>query len=104
MVDLSTLQLKPSIFLLAVNVMDEHAGAFRRHRHPLLPLERSPRVFVTALPVLTHGGAGKFVVPCVTFIRFLLVDDVQDHDLRQIRQFVQPLSIVIAELVWREFC
>src|SRR5271166_3920145 len=66
------------VFLLAVDVVDEDAGTGRRDGHPFLAFERSPGVFVAALPMLAHRGAGKFVVLGVSLVGFLLVDDVED--------------------------
>src|SRR5215470_2496208 len=70
--------------VLAVHVVDQDAGAFRRHRQPFATLERALRVLVAALPMLAHRRAGELVILGVTFVGLLLVDQVQDRDLRQV--------------------
>src|SRR5277367_4317477 len=50
------------MFVFAVDVVDDYAGAVGRHRQPILAAQRALGVFVAALPVLAHGGAGKLVV------------------------------------------
>jgi hypothetical protein len=50
------------MIVLAVHVVDNDPGATGRHRQPILAAQRALGVFVAALLVLAHGGAGKFVV------------------------------------------
>src|SRR5580692_7287000 len=89
------------IFLLAVHVVDQDAGTGRRHDHPLLPLQRPARVFVAALPVLAHRGAGELVVLGMTFVGFLLINNVQNGDLRQIGKLIEPAPVLLAQLILR---
>ena len=73
--------LQPGSILVTMHVVDNDAGTRRRHGHPFLPLERPAGVFVAALPMLAHRGAGKLVVLGVTLVGLLLIDDVEDRDL-----------------------
>jgi hypothetical protein len=66
--------------LLAVHMVNDYAVTIARHCEPVAPFERPPSIFVTALPVLSHGRARKFVVLGVAFIGLLLVDDMQNCD------------------------
>ena len=79
-----------------MDVVDDDAGAVRRHREPVLAAQRALGVFVAALPMLAHRGAGEFVVLGVPFIGFLLIDQLQDRDIRQVRQLVAELALLIA--------
>ena len=67
---------------LAMDVVHHYARACHRHPEPLLLLERALGIFVAALPMLAHGGARKLIILGVPLICFLLVDQLQDRDLR----------------------
>jgi len=77
------------------------AGTGRRHDHPFLALEGPAGVFIAALPVLAHRGAGELVILGVTLIGFLLINNVQNGDLRKIGKFVEPAPVVLAQLILR---
>ena len=53
--------------------------------------------------MFAHGCAGELVVLGVPFVGLLLIDDVQDGDLRQVCQFTKPPLVVIAQLVGGDF-
>src|SRR5580704_3643303 len=86
---------------LAVDVVNQDTRAGRRHHQPLLMLERTPGILIAALPVLAHGGAGELVVLGVPLIGLLLVDDVEDADLRQRGELVLQPALVVRKLLLR---
>src|SRR5262245_49797025 len=93
------LAARQASILLAMDVMHEDAGSHRRHREPHRPLERSLGILVAALPVLAHRGAGEFVILGVSLVSLLLVDDVQDGDLRQVRELLLQAALLVRELL-----
>src|SRR5215510_13428262 len=92
-----SLQAAPLSILLAVNVVHEDARSRHRHRQPFRPLERALGILVAALPVLAHGRAGEFVVLGVPFVGLLLINDVQDRDLGQMRELVLETALLLGE-------
>src|SRR5262249_22316867 len=83
--------------ILPMHIVDDDAGALGRHRQPLLVLERALGVLVAALPVLPHRCSRKLVVLGVALVGLLLVDQMQDRDLRQVGQLVAHLPLVVVQ-------
>ena len=83
------------MIVLAVYVVDDDPDAMGRHRQPVLAAQRALCVFIAALPVLAHGGAGEFVVLGMPLIRLLLIDQVKDRDLGHVGEIVLELTLLV---------
>ena len=53
--------------------------------------------------MLAHGGARKFIVLGVPLIRFLLVDQLQDRDLRKGCELLSQPALVVRQPVIGDF-
>jgi hypothetical protein len=62
-----------------------------RHLQPFVMFQRVLGVLVAALPMFAHRCAGEIMVLRVALIGLLLIDQVQDIDLRQIGELSKDL-------------
>src|SRR5438552_9705744 len=79
-----------------MHVVNDDAHAFFRHFDPVAPLQRALGVLIAARPVLAHRGAREFVILGITFVSLLLVDQLQDGDLRQISKAALELTLLVS--------
>ena len=80
--------------------MNEDARALGRHRQPVAPLQRTLGIFVATLPVLAHRSAGKIVVLGMALVSLLLIDQMQDRDVRQVVELGFELAFVVGQLIF----
>src|SRR5262249_40192628 len=88
--------------VFAVYVVDHKACALFRHGQPVLALERALGVLVAALPVLVPRCAGEFVILGVALVGLLLIDQMQDRDVGQVRELFFQLLLFGRQLVLRD--
>src|SRR6516164_6178480 len=53
--------------------------------------------------MLAHGGARKFIILGMPFISFLLVDQLQDRDLREACELLSQPALVVRQPVIGDF-
>ena len=71
-----------------MQIVNRHPARDRRALQPFGMAKRAQSIFIARVPMLAHRGAGKFIVPRVAFVIFVLIDEMHDIDDGGFRTFL----------------